>query len=333
VTLLAFQYFKEKRVDIVSLEVGLGGRLDATNIVDPLVSVITSIGLDHIETLGETIPQIAEHKAGIMKPKRPTVIGPCAPHEVFIQRAKAIGCPLFTVEADKFTVQDFDKENRKITKQVLETLQKYYPEFKISSAAMDIGLQAVPICRLEYVPPAQYGILVSGNPPQHIILDVGHNPPALDRALMTLSIRHPQSKIRVIYGTSQKKDAYESLKNISQYAHKIHLVHAQHIRAMPVESLEEAANKLRVELTGESGKNLFERVCENGNISKTIKYSLDQVAKTDVDEIIVIAGSFYVMQEARLFLGYNDEFDPLELNELIAPEDRGIETRRQNLHR
>ena len=59
VTLLGLQYFKEKKADFVCLEVGLGGRLDATNIVDPLVSVITSIGLDHVETLGPTINHIA----------------------------------------------------------------------------------------------------------------------------------------------------------------------------------------------------------------------------------------------------------------------------------
>ena len=58
-TLLAFQYFKQEKVDIVSLETGLGGRLDTTNIVDPLVSVITSIGLDHVESLGPTIRHIA----------------------------------------------------------------------------------------------------------------------------------------------------------------------------------------------------------------------------------------------------------------------------------
>ena len=60
-TLLAFQYFKQQKVDIVSLETGLGGRLDATNIVDPLVSVITSIGLDHMESLGPTIHHIARN--------------------------------------------------------------------------------------------------------------------------------------------------------------------------------------------------------------------------------------------------------------------------------
>lgn len=72
---MAFQYFKEKEVDIAIIETGLGGRLDSTNIVTPLASVITNIGLDHTQFLGNTISEIANEKAGIMKPQVPTIIG------------------------------------------------------------------------------------------------------------------------------------------------------------------------------------------------------------------------------------------------------------------
>lgn len=74
-TALAFWYFYEQKVDIAILETGLGGRLDATNIIDPLVSVITSIGLDHTDILGDTIEEIAFEKSGIIKPHKPVVIG------------------------------------------------------------------------------------------------------------------------------------------------------------------------------------------------------------------------------------------------------------------
>lgn len=72
---LAFEYFAKKEVDIAVIEVGLGGRLDSTNIVTPLISVITNIGLDHTQFLGNTIEAIAKEKAGIIKPKIPVVIG------------------------------------------------------------------------------------------------------------------------------------------------------------------------------------------------------------------------------------------------------------------
>jgi dihydrofolate synthase/folylpolyglutamate synthase len=72
---LAFQYFKEEKVDIAIVEVGLGGRLDSTNIIHPLLSVITNISFDHMQLLGDTLEKIAREKAGIIKPGVPVVIG------------------------------------------------------------------------------------------------------------------------------------------------------------------------------------------------------------------------------------------------------------------
>jgi dihydrofolate synthase/folylpolyglutamate synthase len=73
-TALGFLYFARQKVDVAVAEVGLGGRLDATNVVDPLVSVITSLSLDHMAVLGDTLPKIAFEKAGIIKPGRPVVL-------------------------------------------------------------------------------------------------------------------------------------------------------------------------------------------------------------------------------------------------------------------
>ena len=87
---LAFWYFAQQQVDIAVVEVGLGGRLDSTNILTPLVSVITNIGIDHTEFLGNTLAQIAEEKAGIMKPHVPCVVGETQSEiqEVFLSRAR-----------------------------------------------------------------------------------------------------------------------------------------------------------------------------------------------------------------------------------------------------
>ena len=90
---LAFWYFAQQQVDIAVVEVGLGGRLDSTNILNPLLSVITNIGIDHTEFLGDTLAQIAAEKAGIMKPNIPCVIGETHPEtqEVFLSRARVCG--------------------------------------------------------------------------------------------------------------------------------------------------------------------------------------------------------------------------------------------------
>lgn len=96
-TMMAFCYFVKQQVDIAVVEVGLGGRLDSTNILTPILSVITNIGLDHTEFLGTTLAEIAAEKSGIIKPGVPVVIGETQPETepVFLSRAKACNAPIW----------------------------------------------------------------------------------------------------------------------------------------------------------------------------------------------------------------------------------------------
>ena len=91
-TAMAFAYFVREHVDIAVVEVGLGGRLDSTNVLTPILSVITNIGLDHTEFLGNTLTKIAKEKAGIIKPKIPVVIGESHPQTMNVFIAKAQEC-------------------------------------------------------------------------------------------------------------------------------------------------------------------------------------------------------------------------------------------------
>ena len=103
-TALAFEFFFHKKVDFAVIEVGLGGRLDSTNIINPLISVITNISFDHSQYLGTTLAQIAREKAGIIKPCVPVVIGEADNHEVrqvFIDKAKAMKSPVYFAETKK----------------------------------------------------------------------------------------------------------------------------------------------------------------------------------------------------------------------------------------
>ena len=99
-TALAFHYFAEEKVDIAIIEVGLGGRLDATNIITPMASVITNISLEHTQLLGDTLAKIAFEKAGIIKPNVPVIIGKFQPETmpVYRQRADELSAPLYTTE-------------------------------------------------------------------------------------------------------------------------------------------------------------------------------------------------------------------------------------------
>ena len=99
-TALAFKYFAENNIDIAVIEVGLGGRLDCTNIISPILSVITNIGFDHIQFLGNTLEKIASEKAGIIKNNTPVVIGETTPETrtVFIQKATSTNSAIYLAE-------------------------------------------------------------------------------------------------------------------------------------------------------------------------------------------------------------------------------------------
>lgn len=108
-TAMAFKYFADKNVDIAVVEVGLGGRLDCTNIITPILSVITNISLDHTQFLGDTVEKIAKEKAGIIKPNVPVVIGETTPetYNVFAEKASESDAPIFFAEDEKEVVSAF----------------------------------------------------------------------------------------------------------------------------------------------------------------------------------------------------------------------------------
>ncbi len=144
---LAFDYFNSESVDIAIIEVGLGGRLDATNVITPLVSVITNIGIDHVQFLGNTIASIAAEKAGIIKSGIPVVIGEFVKESkaVFIEKAKEVEAPIFfaseliskTFPSD--LIGDYQQTNKKTVLQTIKLLVKN-DGFAISESQIQNGL-------------------------------------------------------------------------------------------------------------------------------------------------------------------------------------------------
>lgn len=112
-TALAFKYFKEVQVDVAVIEVGLGGRLDCTNIISPDLSIITNIGFDHMQFLGNTLEDIAAEKAGIIKKRTPVIIGEHTPEtkEIFIQKAQTLNAPIrFATDCPVVIRSQFDEK-------------------------------------------------------------------------------------------------------------------------------------------------------------------------------------------------------------------------------
>ncbi|MCT4699792.1 bifunctional folylpolyglutamate synthase/dihydrofolate synthase [Tenacibaculum haliotis] len=140
---MAFDYFGKQQVDIAIIEVGLGGRLDSTNIITPEVSVITNIGLDHTQFLGETLPEIAFEKAGIIKNGVPVVIGERQKEveSVFITKADACNAEILFASKEDFNYKtdllgDYQANNIKTAVKTIQQLK----EFKISAKNIKKGL-------------------------------------------------------------------------------------------------------------------------------------------------------------------------------------------------
>ena len=147
---LAFDYFATEKVDIAIIEVGMGGRLDATNVITPLVSVVTNIGMDHIQFLGNTLEAIAFEKAGIIKPQIPVVIGEYTPETkpVFLARAKECNSKIYFASdliSENYPsdlIGDYQIHNKKTILQTLTVLVNV-SDYKITPAVLQTGLKNV----------------------------------------------------------------------------------------------------------------------------------------------------------------------------------------------
>ena len=143
---MCFEYFKQEQVDVAVIEVGMGGRLDATNVIHPLISVITNIGKDHTAFLGDTLEAIAGEKAGIIKKGVPVVIGEYNEYTqpVFINKAKEMSADIYFAQdtyIDNTLVSDlkgdYQKSNIRTVRQAIELLRK---TFEITEKAETEGL-------------------------------------------------------------------------------------------------------------------------------------------------------------------------------------------------
>ncbi len=185
-TALAFVYFAEEKVDFAVVETGLGGRLDATNVIHPILTVITSIGYDHTQLLGATLPEIAREKEGIVKPGIPLIAGPnAAPFYPYCLPAP----PAETVF--------YDLENQSIAKTALIELQKQIP---LSNTSIEKGILIRPRCRFE----------IKGG----LILDVAHNPDAFERLAQALAFHFPGKKFPFYMAFSADKNWKKCVETI-----------------------------------------------------------------------------------------------------------------------
>ena len=289
-TSLAFWHFARSSIDVAVVETGLGGRLDATNIISPLLSIITSIALDHTEILGETLEKIALEKSGIIKPNVPVLLGPRASLDSIQEIARKQHSPCFCIPYSSEIT--YDAENSKIAKEALQLLSSSFPDL---ASKIDRALSVKPPCRFEKV---------STSP--EIFLDAAHNPDglkALHKELAQLSNPKP---CRFVVGLSKTKDVKSCLDYLVQMGSSFHLVEARNGRGVSVEQLKRDLEQI-------TAAPLFHR---HSSIDQAVQEAKEKARQND--ERLVICGTFFILGEARDSLGLDYPSDPFDLNERNA---------------
>jgi dihydrofolate synthase/folylpolyglutamate synthase len=322
-TALAFLFFAKRGADVVVLETGLGGRLDATNVIaSPALSIITSIGLEHTRILGDTIELIAREKGGIIKKDCPVLVGQHCPHDVLMQcaREKESG-RYYSPSLVEGKLQDFihptkiedvdddpadyDIENQYIAKAALTLLEQSHQDIfgkVLRPDEIDHLTSIRPPCRFETI--EKDGTTV--------ILDVAHNPSAMEYLVYKLKTTYPDTPFRFVAGMSSDKDLGQcarALLSVTEGSSKnIHLVEAAHPRAATLENILAAERRLETAAHYDF---------DDRSITKQVLHALD-MSKANENEILVVCGSVFLMAETREALGIDEPRDSDYITEMAG---------------
>lgn len=302
---LAFDYFRKKKVDIAVIETGLGGRLDSTNIITPLLSVITNIGWDHMNLLGGTLEKIAIEKAGIIKKNIPVIIGETKPFtkNIFIRKAKEENAPILFADKNYQAVlkKDWSLRNDQITIDVYQKKKIY-----LKNLQMDLSghyqlknvctvLQSI-ACLQKHFPVSQKNILsalkyvkqltgltgrwqiISKHP--LTICDTGHNEDGIKEIVNQLkTIKYKQ--LHFVLGMVNDKDFWGILKCLPRKA-IYYFCKANIPRGMDATEL--AARSIHIGL--------------KGNIYSSVKHALKEAQKNArKNDLLFVGGSTFTVAE------------------------------------
>ena len=333
-TAMAFLLFAEKQPDYSVIEVGLGGRLDATNLSDPVISVITRIGYDHLKVLGDTLTKIAGEKAGIMRNGRPVVIGEQEPEarRELEARAKAIGAELvpadsvveipsadprrwgmslspvaiFGAELIDLPLLGYHQvENCKTALAVLNELSMYDRRIKFKRVARGMSTVSIP-ARCQVVRRIPLTIVDSCHNPEsgRALANVLRDHLPLFRTANRQSpfaIRH-SPKVILVYGSLSGKLVAETVAPLAPYVKQAVLVQPDNPRAMPLAELGSIFAGLRTPYV--TADNVPAALVEAKRLARAQAQRLQTgTCRLPTSLPIVVAGSFYLAGEALKVLG------------------------------
>jgi dihydrofolate synthase/folylpolyglutamate synthase len=301
-TAFAFEHFAREGVDVAVVEVGTGGRLDATNLLEPLVSVIAPISYDHTPTLGETLSEIAWHKAGILRPGRPGILAPQVDEARLVveREAASLGSHLeevgqqwrwlpagsgIQVESthadfaplvtDVALLGDHQRDNATAAVAALHALA---PHFKVSTNAIRTGLSTTQW-------PGRLQILARS---PLLVVDGAHNAASADVLRAAIEKTFQFERLHLVVGLSEGKDAQGVLHALAPRAERVYLTRSHHERSASPADLESVlrvvAPKTPVTLHDEVGA--------------AVETALASARDTD---LVLVTGSLFVVGEALVW--------------------------------
>jgi len=315
-TAIAFEYFARNRVEIAVLEVGMGGRLDATNVVEPRVSVVTDIALDHQKYLGDTVGEIAREKAGIIRPGGVVITLPqqsqandVIGNTILELGAKGVSAvqyvpPVSPASSDyrlpggdnvaRYPLQVMGKEIQVETPLVgRHQLRNVALAIAAAEELAEQGFQGISPASIERGVretrwPGRFQVIPAGDTFPEIVLDVAHNPAGAWALRAALSAFYEDRSLIFVFGAMRDKAIAEMAEILFPLAERVILTHAESPRAATPEEIREAA--LRISVDMESSAN--------------VASALDRAsALAPKGHLVVVTGSIYIVGEAMRLLG------------------------------
>ena len=301
-TLAAFWLFQQAGLDAVVLEVGLGGRLDTVNVVDADIALVTSIGVDHADYLGNTRESVAFEKAGIFRQGKPALCGDLNPPQPLLDKARELACPLFLRGRDfdlGMTGQHWQWRGTDAQGQVVELRDLPLLDLPMENAAL--ALQAYLLLGLPWDPRQIVAALqdtrVVGRLDRrsfewngkrlNVLLDVGHNPHAAEYLARRLASRPPVGKRLAVFGLLADKDLDGVVGELN--------ASVEHWAVAPLDS---PRSRPAVELQA-ALQNLGAGVTSYDSVAAALE---GQCAVATADDEILLFGSFYCVAEALEWL-------------------------------
>jgi dihydrofolate synthase/folylpolyglutamate synthase len=301
-TLAAFWLFAREQLDAVVLEVGLGGRLDAVNLIDADLSLITSIGIDHSDWLGDSRESVAFEKAGILRAGKPALCGDIDPPQPLLDQVQALRCPWFLrgaqyalqVEAQAWHWRGLDGAGQARELKALPLL-----DLPMENAAL--ALQAYSLAGLPWeqgaIQRALLGTRVTGRLDRrafdwhgkriNVLLDVGHNPHAAEYLAKRLAARPPKGQRLAVFGLLADKDLAGVLAPLAAVVQDWAVTTLPTPRSRSAEQLQEAL------------QNLGAPVASYGSVAQALQA---QCERASGDDEILLFGSFFCVGDALQWL-------------------------------